>query len=352
MNPDRNLQWESFENIDLGDPFFDGLKASYSEFSDWFHRKAKDRALVMKDESGKIQGFMYLKEENEAIDDVNPPMPFDRYLKIGTFKINAHGTKLGERFIKKAFDFSIAMEIKKLYVTIFPDHKTLIDLLIRYGFKKVGQKETPNGTESVMLKVIGEIKGNVLEDYPIISSRNNRFLLGIYPEFHTRLFPDSILHNENTSIVDDVSHTNSIEKIYICRMQGVEFLKKGDALVIYRTKDDRGSAWYRAVATSLCMVDEVKQKNEFKTLAEFVSYCLPRSVFTKEELTNYFTTWRQMYVIRMTYNTALKNRIIRKRLVEEVGLSKGDYWGFMKLTAYQFNRIATLGGVDDSLILD
>lgn len=140
MNLDRNLQWESFENINLCDPFFDGLKASYQEFSDWFRRKAKDKALIMKDEFGRIQGFMYLKEENEAINDVTPPMPFDRYLKIGTFKINGHGTKLGERFVKKAFDFSIARGIKKIYVTVFSEHENLIDLLARYGFKKSAEK--------------------------------------------------------------------------------------------------------------------------------------------------------------------------------------------------------------------
>nr|VFK40135.1 MAG: hypothetical protein BECKSD772F_GA0070984_10549 [Candidatus Kentron sp. SD]VFK45462.1 MAG: hypothetical protein BECKSD772E_GA0070983_10549 [Candidatus Kentron sp. SD] len=352
MNLDRNLQWESFENINLDDPFFDGLKAGYQEFSDWFHRKAKDKALIMKDEFGGIQGFMYLKEKNEAINDVTPPMPFDRYLKIGTFKINAHGTKLGERFVKKAFDFAIARGIKKIYVTVFSEHENLIDLLARYGFKKSAEKETPNGVENVMLKEVGVIQGKVIEDYPMISSRNNRFLLGIYPEFHTRLFPDSILHNENASIVDDVSHTNSIEKIYICRMKDVQLLKGGDSLVIYRTGDGKGSAEYRAVATSLCMVDEVNVKNKFVTLDEFISYCSPRSVFTEKELTNYFTTWKQMYVIRMTYNVALRTRIIRKRLVEEAGLSRNDYWGFMRLTQAQFNKIASMGGVDDSLILN
>nr|VFK15550.1 MAG: hypothetical protein BECKLFY1418C_GA0070996_10169 [Candidatus Kentron sp. LFY] len=352
MNLDRNLQWEFFENINPDDSFFNGLKISYKEFSDWFYRKAKDKALIIEDEFERIQGFMYLKEENEAINDVTPPMPLDRYLKIGTFKINAHGTKLGERFIKKAFDFSIARGIKKLYVTIFPEHETLINLFVRYGFKKAAEKRTPNGVEYVMLKEVGKIVGNVLTDYPIILSRNSQFLLGIYPEFHTRLFPDSILYNENTSIVDDVSHTNSIEKIYICKMQGVQFLKKGDALVIYRTGDGKGSAEYRSVATSLCMVDEVNVRNDFRTLSEFISYCLPHSVFTEKELTDYFTTWKQMYVIRMTYNIALTTRIIRKRLIEEVGLSRSDYWGFMELTSYQLKKIASLGGIDDSLILN
>nr|VFJ86670.1 MAG: hypothetical protein BECKLFY1418B_GA0070995_10045 [Candidatus Kentron sp. LFY] len=100
------------------------------------------------------------------------------------------------------------------------------------------------------------------------------------------------------------------------------------------------------------MVDEVNVRNDFRTLSEFISYCLPRSVFTEKELTDYFTTWKQMYVIRMTYNIALTTRIIRKRLIEEVGLSRSGYWGFMELTSYQLKKIASLGGIDDSLILN
>lgn len=350
MNVSANLQLKKFKDINLDDPFFDSLKDGYREFPDWFKKKAEDKAFVIKDELGLLQGFAYLKEENEAINDVTPPLPKDRYIKIGTFKINAHGTKLGERFIKKAFDFAIDSGIKKLYVTVFSEHAALINLFERFGFKKVANKVSPNGTENVLLKEIGALEGEIEKDYPVISLNRRQYLLAIYPGYHTRLFPDSILNNESTSIVDDVSHTNSIEKIYICKMPRVQALRSGDALVIYRTKDDQGPAWYRAVATSLCMVEEVKTKANFTNLQDFLNYCKARSVFSEEELTEYYTQWSHMYVIKMTYNAALKNRIIRKRLIEEVGLSESEYWGFMELGTSQFLNISRLGDVDDSLI--
>ncbi len=352
MDLESNLQLERFADINLEDPFFDTLKAGYQEFSDWFKKKAEEKAFVMKDEAGFIQGFVYLKEEEEEITDVSPHLPFDRYLKIGTFKINAHGTKLGERFIKKAFDHALEKKIRKLYVTIFSEHGALIDLFCRYGFKIVAAKATINGTENVLLKEIGNVNHDVDHDYPMISLSGNQYLLGIYPQYHTRLFPDSILNNENASIVDDLSFTNSIEKIYICKMARVQSLEPGDALVIYRTGDGQGPAWYRAVATSFCMVEEMKTKAEFSTLQDFLNYCLARSVFSKEELAYFYNNWNNMYVIKMTYNAALKNRIIRKRLVEEVGLNKQNYWGFMQLNSSQFKHIAKLGDVDDSLIFN
>lgn len=352
MNIDANLQLKKFRDINLDDPFFDSLKEGYAEFTDWFNRKADEQAFVIKDEIGFLQGFIYLKEENEAIEDVIPPLPEDRYLKIGTFKINAHGTKLGERFIKKAFDYAVFNNIKKLYVTVFSEHESLIALFERFGFKTVANKITQNGTEQVLLKEIGAIEGKIEKDYPIISINKRQYLLGIYPEYHTRLFPDSILNNEKLSIIDDVSHTNSIEKIYICKMPRVQALRSGDSLVIYRTGDGQGPAWYRAVATSLCMVEEIKTKANFADLNDFLNYCQSRSVFSAEELTEFYNEWNHMYVIKMTYNAALKNRIIRKRLIEDIGLSENDYWGFMELTTRQFMNISSLGDVDDSLIFN
>ncbi|HRQ39639.1 MAG TPA: GNAT family N-acetyltransferase [Chloroflexota bacterium] len=352
MNLLSNLQYKKFSEIDLNDPFFDSLKADYEEFSHWFQRKSEEKAYVLIDEAGFIQAFLYLKEENEAIIDVEPNLPHDKYLKMGTFKINAHGTKLGERFLKKAFDHAIANNINKLYVTVFSEHQGLIDLLQRFGFQLVATKVSANGTENVLLKEIGILTGETNKDYPLISLSTNQYLLSIYPEFHTRLFPDSILNNEKANIIDDVSFTNSIEKIYICKMRDVEKLKRGDILVIYRTKDDQGSAWYRSVATSICVVEEVKTKTSFRSLADFLDYSLSRSVFSREELTEYYKTWYKIVVIKMTYNAALHRRIIMKRLVEEVGLSRTDYWGFRRLTPEQVKHIARLGEVNASLIID
>ena len=133
-------------------------------------------------------------------------------------------------------------------------------------------------------------------------------------------------------------------------MPDVIDLKKGDALVIYRTAD-KGPAEYTAVATSFCMVEEMKQKSEFSDINDYLQHCSSRSVFSEEELKSYYR-WSQLYVIKMTYNIALTTRIIRKKLIEEVEISRGAYWGFMQLTTEQFKHIAQLGGVNESLIIN
>lgn len=92
-----------FSAINLNDSFFDSLKESYTEFNNWFNRKAEEgaTAYVQSDSTNNIVGFLYLKIERGTLDDVEPTRPNKRRLKVGTFKVNPHGTRFGERFVKK-----------------------------------------------------------------------------------------------------------------------------------------------------------------------------------------------------------------------------------------------------------
>ena len=98
----ENLTYTEFKNINLNDPFFDSLKADYKEFIDWFNKKKDNNegAFVFFNSQMLLDGFLYLKNEDEELNDVIPKQPSKKRLKIGTMKINPHGTRLGERFIK------------------------------------------------------------------------------------------------------------------------------------------------------------------------------------------------------------------------------------------------------------
>ncbi|OAT71309.1 GNAT family N-acetyltransferase [Parageobacillus thermoglucosidasius] len=352
MSKSDFFKYDFFKNINLSDPFFDSLKEDYKEFEEWFRKKADDKAYYYEDENG-IQAFLYLKIEDEALTDITPPLPKNKRIKIGTLKINPHGTRLGERFIKKALDYAVVNDIKEVYVTIFEKHKPLIELLKKYGFEHVAWKTTDNGTESVMLKDLNKFTGDILKDYPLVSIGNTTpYLLSIYPEYHTKLFPDSILHNESGyDLIKDISHTNSIEKVYICGMDGVVDMKPGDPIVIYRTTDIPNRAEYRSVATSICVLKELKTKNDFDSLDSFLKYCSKYSVFSQHELKRFFSK-KKLYVLRMTYNLALSKRLIRKKLIEQCGLDRNLRWSIMRLTEQQFERIIKLGGVNESFIIN
>lgn len=333
------MEIKAFSEINLDDPFFDSLKDGYSEFVDWFERKAVENAIayVQYDPNNNIAGFLYLKIETGTLDDIEPSRPNKKRLKVGTFKVNPHGTRFGERFVKKIMDKAIVENVDEVYVTVFDEHDALIGLLGRYGFINGGTKTTANGTEQVLIKEMRILFDNVLLDYPLIQSNNRRkFALSIYPEYHTKLFPDSILRNESYNLIEDISHTNSIHKIYICFMRDINLLRLGDIIAIYRTKDNLGSAHYRSVITSVCVVEEVKTKNDFANVNEFIEYANAYSIFERDDLIKWFNQQRNLTVIKMTYNIALNRRITKQILMDELGINP-EYWGFFRLTDEQFN---------------
>lgn len=346
------LEHKKFKDINLNDPFFDSLKADYSEFPIWFANKAEDFAYVFEQTTGGIDGFLYLKTEDGPLTDVTPSMPAAHRIKVGTLKINAHGTKLGERFVKKIFDHAIFTRAEEIYVTVFAHHEPLLALLRRYGFQQRAQKTTQNGTELVLVR---EVRGAYIDpvtSYPLVRLGQERiYVLSLYPRWHTRLLPDSILSSETADIVQDVSHTNSIHKVYLAAMNGIQTLRRGDVLLIYRTSDGQGAAHYRSVATSICVLEEYRSIHSFASELEFLNYCRPYSVFTDQELKQFWARKNYPHVIRFTYNIALRKRVTRGEMIEEVGLDAGAYWGFMPITHQQFQEIAHRGRVDESLVV-
>ncbi len=273
-----------FQDVDFEDSFFSSLAKDYSEFSDWIKKKAQEKCLIVK--TDKIIGFLYVKLENKEL-KVDPIQPIKERLKIGTFKISPHGTKLGERFLKKVFDIAMIRKVQEIYVTIFPKCEDLIHLLTEYDFKKEAIKKTNNGIEDVYIKKLDnkiDSSTPVVHIYPrILLGTSNFYLLSIYPKYHTRLFPDSKLNTEDLHIVTDVSHTNSIHKVYIAGMKLLNDFKKGDVLVIYRTKEDGKNAKYNSVATSICVIENIANINDYSE-SNFVQDISKYSVFTENEL--------------------------------------------------------------------
>lgn len=351
------LKQQKFSEIDLENPFFDSLKQDYKEFSDWFYKKASldEHAYVFYTDENTIDGFLYLKKEYEALTDMIPNMPAKERLKLGTLKINAHGTKLGERFIKKVFDHLLYNGLDEVYVTVFDHHTGLIKLLEKYGFVKEAIKETANGIENVYFKRLIKLADyDIYKSYPLMNSFSNRkFLLAIQPQFHSRLLPDSLLKTESPeNVIRDVSHANSIHKIYLCNMQFITNVKKGDILCIYRTSPERGRARFLAVLTSLCTVEEYRHINSFDSIDEFLKYTKAFSIFSEQELITFYKEKKYPFIIRFSYNAALPRKIIRNDLINEVGLSEGEYWGCFEISDTQFHKICQLGKVNENIIIN
>lgn len=358
----ENLYYQHFSGINFSDPFFNSLSNDYPDFFKWVENKKYDpqaMAYVLVNNFGLLDGFMYLKYENEEIADVYPPLPNRRHLKVGTFKFESVGTSRGERFIKKIFDHALASKVDDIYVTIYPKHEGLIKLFLEFGFVQVSTKTNlQNGAvEYVYVKEMAYPTANhdIISSYPFVRNtiQTRKFLLATMPQYHTSLFPDSILNTETQHVVQDISHTNSIKKIYICQMHGVTAFRPGDIIFIYRTSHGLSvPAEFSSVLTSMCVVREVKYLNNFTSADSYIKFCKKYSVFAESELRQFYINKRFPYIVSFTYNVALPRRLNRATLINNIGLDRNMRFSVVEINNQQFKAIVQASGINESIIVN
>ncbi len=319
-----SVKKEQFGSIDLNDSFFDTLKADYPEFEHWFNSKNAEETYVFR-EDGRIHAFLYVKveyEDEESYLKIKPQLSPKKRLKVGTFKIDEHvkGFRLSERFLKIIFDNARINKVDEIYVTLFENHRkeidNLRDVLCKWGFFKWGTKIGTNGKiESVFVKTMESFNDglSIKENFPNLISGPNMFFLPINPEYHTALFPDSILKNEDMNLYsENKAHLYSLEKIYVSGTFN-KSPKPGDIVVIYRS----GERWpkkYSSVCTGLAILEGLYFP---KTLDEFLSLCSNKSVFSDEELSTFYSNKKYRTVVKLIQYKTFEKKITLEVLQNE-----------------------------------
>ncbi|MGY3750761.1 hypothetical protein [Vagococcus acidifermentans] len=253
-----SIRKKKFKDCNIENEFFNSLKDDYPKFKQWFLKKAENEVYTHYDSEGNIQGFLYLKEEDETecYNDMEHPLPPMRRLKIGTFKISENGYYMGERFFKVIFENAIRNNFNEIYVTIFSHHDQLILYLERFGFKQT-TKLLSTG-ELVFVRNLQNFEDNFYQGYPILNTiEKNFFLLPIRPEYHTKLLPDAILKTEdNKNYIDNNKAGNTLKKVYFGKNLWKHKPNNGDIVFFYRTKDHSNAspAHYQSVLTSIGVV--------------------------------------------------------------------------------------------------
>ena len=130
------------------------------------------------------------------------------------------------------WDNALNYDVEEIYVTIFDkreEQRFLIDLLEEWGFKYWGKKTTNNGTENVYVRKLKQEVNfeNPKITYPMISLKSRKFIVPIYPDYHTNLMPDSILNNESPkNFIENEPYRNAIKKVYVSRSIELEVILK------------------------------------------------------------------------------------------------------------------------------
>ena len=339
------VKLKCFEDVDLNDAFFDTLREDYGgkDFDDWFKRKGKEKAYVFEDQDG-LKGFLYVKTEMPDEPDylkVSPLLSPKKRLKIGTFKINNSGFKLGERFLKIIFDNARVRKVDEIYVTLFEDKREEVRFLKKYlepwGFRLHGIKD--NG-EQVLVKSMTEYEkvNDPKFNFPVIHRNPNYRFLPISHEYHTDLFPDMILKNEDMHLYEDnVTHRYAIEKIYLTGAS-VKGTKPGDILLIYRM----GEASYKNYSSVVSGVAIVQEIVPTKNVNDCIAKCKDRSIFSEEQIRKIY--YKFSTIVKLLDYLPFKHKVTLDELRKNgiVGQCSGPR-SFDLLTKENFETIYKLG---------
>jgi predicted nucleic acid-binding protein len=349
------VQKEHLGNLDILDEFFDALKEDYPGFDKWFNEKADEEVYVCRSKE-KLIALLYLKVEDKKEDysDIHPEFSKKKRLKIGTFKVELNGFRLGERFLKIVFDNALRFHVDEIYVTTFRnriEQQRLINLLEEFGFHLHGYKHSPAGKEYVYVRPFARVanRNSPKLTYPFFSADSKFFIVPIYPEYHTELLPDSILRTESPNeFVENEPHRNAISKVYISRSIERDLLS-GDVIVFYRT-----GGLYKSVLTTIGIVENII--DNIPSEADFVRLCRKRSVFSDRELSdqwNYKPSYRP-FIVNFLYAYSFPKRINLQRLIE-IGIIPTIHdvpRGFTRIKVDNLRTILKECQADENIIVD
>ena len=311
-----SVKKELFGDIDLNDVFFDSLKEAYPDFVPWFNKKSEEEAYVCRTDEGVIKGFLYIKTEDQSenYSAIEPKFLPKKRLKVGTFKVDVSGFRLGERFIKIVFDNALYRKVDEIYVTFFedsPNLEALKGLLETWGFVRHGIKHSYGKEEAVFVKKLNAFNSELSakKNFPNILFNKQKFILPIMAKYHTSLLPDSILKTEKQiDFMGKDAQKYALQKVYIS-WAPERNINPGDLILFYRMGEDGTNKKYTSVLTTLGLVDKIHYG--FKTKDEFLKHCQNRSVFSKDELDDFWERHRDhLMVLKFVMVKNLKNKPI------------------------------------------
>lgn len=326
----------------LGSTFFDSLRAGYPEFDDWFRAKAREnrRAWVAWDQPGVLGAIcIYTQQINETITQDGQVLP-GTALKLSTFKVgpSVRGRKIGELFLKAAFQYATANQIENIFIHGDLDqHHFLFELLEDFGFCQVGIHPGTNGRDVSYLK--RHPVRQPQEDIPAFDYLRNyfphyqagpsigKYVVPIKPEYHRVLFRDYDSPADRQLFLFESGNTagNAIKQAYLCHAQ-LKKMNAGDIVLFYRSEDERA-------ITSLGIVEDYQCLSDATSIARLVSR---RTVYTMADIENMSVQPTKVMLFRLVRHF---RQTAEHEWLKQQGIVKGNIQSIRAISHQAFERI-------------
>lgn len=297
------IEEKQCHQLNRKDDIFISLQNDYNGFDDWFNNSCvkNHRPCWTIDFDDEIAGIAIRKDEPFAellgvVPSAKESFQQDpqKTLKICTFKIKEkyRGEKFGEQLLKQILWWAYKNSYDIVYLSVYPKHKNLVDLLFQYGFESIGRAKgelyLAKSFAAGLLKTApqSEPLGFHRQYYPVFDSGKSvrKFLIPIHADYYATLFPENVRIRQ-AGLFDSTCGTygskipgNTIRKVYVCRAK-INTIRPGDILLFFHLKDSN-SLDSQCLAT-VGIVDgfDVTTKND-----ELLRLTAKRSVFSQQEL--------------------------------------------------------------------
>jgi L-amino acid N-acyltransferase YncA len=279
-----SVSWQPLHTIQLQDEFFDSLREDYAGFDQWFETKARQgrEAFVIFGPSNSCAGICIVKSDDDELNLGG------KVTKVSTFKVadRYRGSRYGELLLKALFRYAHQNGMTSLWLTVFPKHQELINLIQDFGFLQYGTHRTGELQFVKWLKPPANETLPSALDYHIAYGppalqpvREQTFVVPIRPEFHRGLFPD--FHDATYSVQLALPGTeaptqpygNAIRKAYLSS-SSIRRIQPGATLLFYRSQD------LRAV-TAVGVVERTLVSTNTEKIVAFVG---SRTVYSMDEI--------------------------------------------------------------------
>lgn len=337
------IEEKKCHQLKRNDDIFNSLRSDYSGFDEWFTNRCvrNHRECWTINISNEISGIAIRKDE--SFDELMSAIPYggkyfcaapERILKICTFKIKDkfRGEKLGEQLIKQVLWWARKNSYDFLYLSAFPKHKYLIDMLLQYGFESIGRTKGE-------LYLGKSFSPGILETRPSSDSLSyhrqyypsfltgvevNKYLIPIKGEYYETLFPENIAKRQH-GLFDSVPSLfvnkipgNTIRKVYVCHAM-INSINQGDILLFFHLKDENSLHSQSLVTVGVVDGFDITCKAD-----EIVKSTAKRSVFSPDELKQFTQgDTKEVKIINFLLAGHISPAIFYDRL-QELGI-KGPY---------------------------
>lgn len=332
-------------SLDLNDPFFDSLREDY-DFNKWFEKCCREgrHAWTYFDGPGHPRAICIYKEElTPIVTDENRALP-GKALKLCTFKVGpqVRGRKIGELFLKAAFQYAGKNKLEHIYLTMKPGKQPYLqDMLEEYGFYFIGHynndhvfvKDNPVTPPNSLLP---PLEYNI-RFFPHFKNgpEVNKYIIPIMPEFHSQIFPEI---QKQQGLFAQGTVGNAIKLAYLCHAK-ISGLVAGDLILFYRSHD------LQAI-TSLGVIESVHDLDDVDKIVPLVS---KRTVYSLDDISKMAEKKTKVILFRSAMHFDLP---VGYKWLKEEGVVNGAIYTIRNITDASFKRIMEERNVTNCIYAD